>query len=127
MVNDVVEAIRSGRDPTMDFRRILGLVSFPSFHAGAALLLAVATRKLPFGLWLPFLVANAMMIVGTITEGGHNLTDVVGGCALAVLSIFVGQALQRSPISSRLRAGAFWRKPSRIIAGAASAPSEHAS
>jgi membrane-associated phospholipid phosphatase len=78
--------LRSGLDHTVDLTRPLGLVCFPSLHAGAALLMATATRGVKW-LWLPFLVFNILIIIGTITEGGHNFADVIGGCAVTIAAI----------------------------------------
>ena len=77
------EQLRDGRDHVLNFSRLIGLVCFPSFHAGAAVLLATATRGVKW-LWLPFLAFNVLILLGTITEGGHNFTDVIAGCAIAV-------------------------------------------
>ena len=90
-----LDHLRRGLDNVMDFDKIIGLVAFPSFHAGAAVLLATATRDLK-GFSAPFLLFNIMILIGTITEGGHNLTDVIGGCAFAIAAIAAAQALRRS-------------------------------
>jgi PAP2 superfamily len=90
-----LDQLRRGVDFTFDFDRIVGLVAFPSFHAGAAVLLAVATRGLRY-LWLPFLVFNVLVLIGTVTEGGHNFADVISGCAIAVAAVAVARALRRS-------------------------------
>ena len=87
-------AMRSGLDRTLDFDHLIGLVSFPSFHAGSALLLATATRNLRW-LWAPFFVFNLLIILGTISEGGHNLMDVLGGCAFAIGGLYAAGALSR--------------------------------
>jgi membrane-associated phospholipid phosphatase len=98
---DKVEHLRQGVDCFMDFKFILGLVAFPSFHAGAAVLLATATRNLKW-LWFPFLCFNVVVLIGTITEGGHNFADVIGGCLFAVAAIAVAQRLRRSGIASHM-------------------------
>lgn len=95
-----LDHLRRGLDNVMDFDKIIGLVAFPSFHAGAAVLLATATRDLK-GFGAPFLLFNIMILIGTITEGGHNLTDVIGGCAFAIAAIAAAQALRRSGVVSR--------------------------
>jgi PAP2 superfamily len=98
---DKIKHLREGVDSVMDFRNIIGLVAFPSFHAGAAVLLATATRNLKW-LWAPFLCFNEFILVGTVTEGGHDLTDVIGGCLCVVAGIALAQAFRRSGIASRL-------------------------
>jgi hypothetical protein len=92
---DKIKHLRQGVDTVMDFRNIIGLVAFPSFHAGAAVLLATATRNLKW-LWLPFLCFNEFILVGTITEGGHDFADVIGGCLCVVAGIGLAQAFRRS-------------------------------
>jgi membrane-associated phospholipid phosphatase len=84
----------------MDFNGIIGLVSFPSFHAGAAVLLATATRNLKW-FWAPFLVFNVMILIGTISEGGHYFVDVIAGCLFALSAIPVARMLRRlAPLPS---------------------------
>jgi hypothetical protein len=93
--NAKLEALRAGLDRTLDFDRVIGLVSFPSFHAGSALLMAVATRNLRW-FWLPFLIFNELILVGVISEGGHELVDLAAGCAFAIGGLAVAGALMRS-------------------------------
>jgi membrane-associated phospholipid phosphatase len=119
---DKVAHMRAGLDRVMDFDRILGLVCFPSFHAGAAVLLATATRNLKY-LWLPFLVFNVLMLIGTITEGGHNFADVIGGCLFAVVGMTIAQTLRRSGLLSRVAAAANRAAPWSAPAGAEKARS----
>jgi membrane-associated phospholipid phosphatase len=114
---DKVAHLRAGLDRVMDFDRILGLVCFPSFHAGAAVLLATATRNLKY-FWLPFLGFNVLMLIGTITEGGHNFTDVIGGCLIAVGGIAVAQTLRRSGLLSRVAEAVNRAAPWSVAAGA---------
>ena len=69
----------------------------------AAVLLAVATRGFKW-LWAPFLVFNVGVLVGTISEGGHNLADVFAGCLLAIVGLALAQALRRHGALTRARA-----------------------
>ena len=85
---ELLTALRSDGAHVVDLDHLGGLVSFPSCHAGAALLLATATRNLK-ALWLPFLIFNELILVGTITEGGHYLSDVIAGCAFAIAGLAV--------------------------------------
>lgn len=96
-----LDHLRLGLDSVMDFNAIVGLVSFPSFHAGAAVLLATATRTLKW-LWFPFLGFNILILIGTITEGGHNFMDVIFGCLFAVGAIAAAQAFRGSTLTSAL-------------------------
>jgi PAP2 superfamily len=87
--------LRAGVDRTLDFDHIMGLVCFPSFHAGSALLLTTATRNLKW-LWPVFLVFNTGILLGTISAGGHNLMDLLGGCAFAICGLAAARALRRA-------------------------------
>ncbi|WP_169835030.1 phosphatase PAP2 family protein [Pandoraea oxalativorans] len=77
---------RSGRMRELSFGTMQGLVSFPSFHAVLAVLIPYAARRLKL-LFLLFLPLNALMLASTPARGGHYLTDVVGGLAVALVSI----------------------------------------
>lgn len=90
-----IKALRAGLDRVMNFNQIIGLVSFPSFHAGAALLLAVYSRRIPYA-WPVFLAFNLCIILGAITDGGHNLMDVFAGLAFAAAAVAASQALRRA-------------------------------
>jgi membrane-associated phospholipid phosphatase len=117
-VFDKAEHLRQGQDHTLDFSRLVGLVCFPSFHAGAAVLLATAMRGMR---WLSpfFLTFNVLVLLGTLTEGGHNLTDVIGGCLIAIAAAAAAQAYLRWGLAGRLMAsGAVLRFGQRLAARA---------
>ena len=117
---DKLEHLRQGVDSVLDFNIIIGLVAFPSFHAGAAVLLATATRNLKW-LWFPFLCFNVLVLVGTITEGGHNFTDVIGGCLFSVGAIAIAQGIRNSRLASRALEAASRVAPWSAV-GSAEAP-----
>jgi len=118
-VFDKAERLRQGQDHTLDFSRLVGLVCFPSFHAGAAVLLATAMRGMRW-LWAPFLAFNVLVLLGTLTEGGHNLTDVIGGCLIAILAARAAPAYLRWGLARRLMAnGGLLRFGQRLAASRA--------
>jgi membrane-associated phospholipid phosphatase len=80
-------AMRSGRMTVLDVQQMRGLITFPSFHAEMAVVLAWCAR----GTQLAALavVLNALMIVSTLSVGGHYLSDTLAGCVLAGASIAV--------------------------------------
>ncbi|MNV99911.1 hypothetical protein D3C71_1953360 [compost metagenome] len=41
----------------------------------------------------PIAVLNAVMIIGTLPEGGHHLSDVIAGAMVAMVSILVVRAV----------------------------------
>jgi membrane-associated phospholipid phosphatase len=82
-----LDALRAGAFPVLDIARMHGLVTFPSYHAATAILLAYAARGTLFA---PFsLLLNALMLVSTLSEGGHYLVDLIAGVIVAAATIFL--------------------------------------
>jgi PAP2 superfamily protein len=86
--------VRDGTMRTLDLLNLSGIVYFPSFHAGSAILYTWALWPVR---WIrPFAVlANVAMIAATPVDGAHYFIDVIAGIALAALSIVVAKALGR--------------------------------
>ena len=83
------------------------------------MLLATATRGIRW-LWPLFLAFNVLVLLGTLTEGGHNLTDVIGGCLIAIAAAGAAQAYLRWGLARRLMAnGALLRFGQRSTASRA--------
>jgi membrane-associated phospholipid phosphatase len=62
--------------------RLAGVATFPSFHATIAVLTPLTLRR--FRVIFPvLLVVDAAMLCGTVTEGAHYVTDVLGGTCVA--------------------------------------------
>jgi hypothetical protein len=94
--------VRDGSLRKLDFSTMGGIITFPSFHAAAAVLALWAfwavwwTRPLA-------LIANLGMLLATPLVGGHYFVDVIAGVALAVLAIAVaGRVGVRSGRSAAL-------------------------
>jgi hypothetical protein len=81
-----VPLLRDGNLRVLDLFQLGGVVTFPSFHAAAAVLYAWALWPVRWIRWLA-LLPNAAMLVATPIGGGHFLTDVIAGIIVAVLSI----------------------------------------
>jgi membrane-associated phospholipid phosphatase len=79
-----LHALRSGQLRVFDYRRVEGLATFPSFHAIWSMLMVVAVshRRVLCALFALF---NAVVIISTVTSGGHYLCDVWGGAIIAVV------------------------------------------
>jgi membrane-associated phospholipid phosphatase len=77
---------------TVELSALDGIVTFPSFHVAAAVLLAWAGANLPL-LRYPMIVLNILMLLSAIPIGGHYLIDVIAGCLVAVGSIIAARAL----------------------------------
>ncbi len=78
-----LHALRSGVLRHFDFSRVEGFIAFPSFHAIWAMLIVIACwhRR---GVRAFFAVLNGIVLVLTVTTGGHYLCDIVGGAVIAV-------------------------------------------
>ncbi len=77
--------LRSGSNVIVSLVEPKGLISFPSYHACMAVLVILAFRRMGFLFWL-MLALNIGVIATTPVEGGHHLSDVLGGIALALLA-----------------------------------------
>ncbi|MBZ7923452.1 phosphatase PAP2 family protein [Ensifer adhaerens] len=84
--------LRSGESFNLFVANAQGLVTFPSYHTAVGIMIIYSLRSLR---WVaaPIAVLNAVMIVGTLPEGGHHLSDVVAGAIVAVVSILVVRAV----------------------------------
>jgi membrane-associated phospholipid phosphatase len=78
--------LRTQAEPLLDFGRMEGLVTFPSFHTVLAIITAYAFRGIRF-LALPAAILNGIVVVSTLPEGGHFLVDVIAGAIIAVAGI----------------------------------------
>jgi membrane-associated phospholipid phosphatase len=87
--------------PELDFSKVEGLVTFPSFHTVLAIITTYGTRDHRY-LFIPVACLNAAVIVSTLPEGGHYLIDVIAGVAVAGASIALLPTL-RSMLLSSLR------------------------
>ena len=78
--------VRDGSLHILETSRLGGIITFPSFHAAAAVLAL-------WGLWCVWwlrplaLIANVSMLLATPLVGGHYFVDVIAGVGLAVLAI----------------------------------------
>jgi hypothetical protein len=81
-------ALRDGTLATVPMLELRGIITLPSYHSVMAVLLAWVYRRER----LLFPVAcclNAAMLLSVPTHGGHYLVDVIAGCAVAALAIFL--------------------------------------
>lgn len=78
-----------------------GILTFPSLHTAVAILCAAAASNHVL-LRYPILVLNVLMVVSTLTHGGHYLIDVLAGMVLALLALLAVTAIQRSTLIGRV-------------------------
>lgn len=91
----VLEPLRDGSMTTLGRRALEGIVTFPSFHTAAGVLLAWGFWIVPWVRW-PALILNALMIAACPIIGGHYFIDVLAGAALAWMAIAVAERLSKS-------------------------------
>ena len=88
--------LRNGINVIISLAEPKGLISFPSYHACMAVLVVIAFRGLGYIFWL-MLVMNFCVIATTPVEGGHHLTDVLGGIVVAFAAFVL---VRRSIVSA---------------------------
>lgn len=93
---DIVTALRDGTLRAVTFSRMEGIVTFPSFHAAAALLLAWAFWPTATLRW-PMMGLNLGMIAAAVPIGGHYFVDVPAGITVAGAGIWLATWLQAAP------------------------------
>ncbi len=107
-------AVRDGALRALDLPHLVGIITFPSFHAVSAVLFI-------WGLWgvwwmRPFaLITNGLMLAATPIGGGHYFVDVFAGIAVAVLTIIAAGAIG-ARLRRPVRAPAFLALPFRLAA-----------
>jgi membrane-associated phospholipid phosphatase len=65
---------------------VLGLIGFPSFHTVMSLMSVWFMARFRLA-WPVFVVINALMLPAIIVQGGHHLSDVLGGAAAFAVSL----------------------------------------
>ena len=93
---DVFFGARDGSLRELGITTIRGMVTMPSFHAAAAVMLGWGFAGLRYVKW-PFLLLNILMFAATIPVGGHYLVDVIAGAIVALGAIAVARLTLASP------------------------------
>lgn len=86
----LLDDIRSGALRELSPHNMTGLISVPSFHAGAATLLFWGFRRVPL-LGPAFMVLNVAMAATAPLIGAHYFIDIVAGVAVAAGAIRVAE------------------------------------
>lgn len=87
-----LERLRDGGAVELVVGQLPGLVTFPSFHTAAGILLVAATWRTR--LVVPALLYAIVMIASTPVFGGHYFVDLIAGAAVALV---IAVALARLP------------------------------
>jgi membrane-associated phospholipid phosphatase len=80
--------IRDGALTHFGLTDLKGLVAFPSYHVALSAILMIAFRGIKGWFW-PVAVFNTLVILSTPIDGGHHLTDGIGGFVLALATAAV--------------------------------------
>ena len=88
----IINSLRNGSHPPIDLNNIVGLITFPSFHASASLLYAWAAAPIRW-LRIPMIILNALMLFSSLILGGHYFVDVIGGSLIALVAIRLAQLM----------------------------------
>lgn len=84
------EALRNGSLTHLSLKDAQGIITFPSYHAGLAMVTLWSFWKTPWIRW-PGIAVALLTIAATPVDGGHYLVDVIAGCAIATASIAVAK------------------------------------
>jgi membrane-associated phospholipid phosphatase len=88
---EVFNAFFNGNATELDMGKLVGVVTFPSFHLVMGLVIARAAWPFPMLKW-PGLIWAIMIAISTIPIGGHYLVDLIAGGVvwLAIIALFQG-------------------------------------
>lgn len=85
-------ALRSASSHSLSGGNVVGIITFPSVHAGMGFFIIWTMWQTKWIKW-PFVALNLSMAVSAVTHANHYLVDVIGGlgvaCVVALLSGFV--------------------------------------
>ena len=99
-----LDLLRDGTLRELPLARFTGLVTFPSFHATMAMVLAWSCRGVA-RLGPAALALNGLMILATPTEGAHFLVDIIGGAAVFALVAWGRAFVVRTATAASKRRG----------------------
>jgi hypothetical protein len=84
----LIPLLRSHLLSTVDLGALRGLVCAPSFHAASATLFIAFALRAGALRW-PLVLLNVAMLIVTPVEGTHYLVDILGGIAIALVSVWL--------------------------------------
>lgn len=99
------QGLRDGTLRVIDFAKVEGVVTFPSFHTSLAVICSWAFWPFRLLRW-PLLILNIVVIASTPSIGGHYFIDTIAGGILAWLAILalpriLGSGLVARPTDQR--------------------------
>jgi hypothetical protein len=118
---DMLRGLRDGTWRVLDLTQLMGIVSFPSYHATLPMILVWAQRDVR-GWRLVAPIWAGLTIVATPLFGGHYGVDVLAGMILAVAALRIAPRLLRMAAIPAAR-DPVQASAASIAAAAADAPS----
>ncbi len=88
----VLEALRSGTIEKLSMEAVSGLISFPSFHAAGATMLAMGWMQFRY-LRVPMVALNVGIALTAIPIGSHYFSDILAGVLLGCFSMRLARHL----------------------------------
>ena len=89
---ELLHGLRHGGVRMIDFLRLEGIVTFPSYHATLSVIFASSFRHVP-GMRLAGPSLAGLTFIATPVFGGHYMVDVLAGAILALISLAVARML----------------------------------
>ncbi|MPT48189.1 MAG: hypothetical protein E2598_07170 [Sphingobium sp.] len=90
---EILRELKNGTLSHIGVRTIEGIVTMPSFHAAASVVLAWSFWQSRLLRW-PMLAANIAMFISSVPIGSHYIVDLIAGSAIACFSIVAVPYLQ---------------------------------
>jgi len=91
---DLIQGLRDGSVRVLDLTMLMGIVSFPSFHATLAAIFIWTLKAVPRLTWAGRIWA-VLTILATPVFGGHYGVDVIMGLLLAPPAILIARSITR--------------------------------
>lgn len=107
---DIMQPVREGTLRGLGANSVTGIVTFPSFHAAGAVLLAYGFWQFRWLKW-PMLVLNIGVFLSSIVVGGHYLIDVIAGGLIAIVAILFSSKILKRTFATRPISSVFQPQP----------------
>jgi hypothetical protein len=82
------EGVRAGTLTRLEFGRMEGLVSMPSFHVAGAMMITWVCRRHRW-LLVPLLILNVALTLATFMSGAHYVVDTLGTVLMVAASVWL--------------------------------------
>lgn len=81
----ILESLKNGSMDQLSHESVSGLISFPSFHASSAIVLAMVWREVKW-VGVPMMALNAGVALSAMPIGSHYFSDIVAGLITGYVS-----------------------------------------